>query len=143
LSIDQPGEDNVKIDVEIRTEIEKSPSDVYRFIAVQHGQNHPRWDGRALEFTQLTPGPVAIGTRFAYKRKVLPGLTQKLEVLITEMDPDRKFGFRIEGPMRARVSYTLQSGSRPATTVVQAVADSELPGPQLLAPFVRAVVNPD
>jgi hypothetical protein len=131
----------VKIRLEMRTEIQKPPDDVYRFIAIEHGRNHPRWDTRALQLIQLAPGPVAVGTRFAYRRRVLPGVTQKLELVVTEMEPDRKFAFRIEGSMRARASYTLQPGSRPAATVVQAVGDFEVPGPQLLAPLMRAIVK--
>jgi Polyketide cyclase / dehydrase and lipid transport len=131
----------VEIGLRMRTEIERPPGDVYRFIAVEHGRNHPRWDTRTLQFSQLTPGPVAVGTRFAYRRRVLPSLTQKLELVVTELEPDRKFAFCMEGSMRARASYTLQPGSRPAATVVQAVGDFEVPGPQFLAPLMRAIVK--
>jgi hypothetical protein len=125
----------------MRTEIERPPGDVYRFIAVEHGRNHPRWDTRALQLIQITPGPISVGTRFAYKRRVLPGLTQKLELVVTEMEPDRKFAFRLEGSMRARASYTLQPASRPAATVVQAIGDFDVPGPQWLAPLMSTIVR--
>jgi hypothetical protein len=61
----------VNVNAQKRTEIEKAPAEVYRFIANEHGRNQPRWDGRAVEFTLLDPGSVAVGTRFAYKLKAL------------------------------------------------------------------------
>jgi hypothetical protein len=132
----------VEIGAHERTEIEKPPADVYRFIATEHGRNHPRWDTRAVEFVQLDPGPVAVGTRFAYKRKLpLPGVTQKLQLVVTEMEPERRFAFRMEGSMRAHVSYTLRPGPAPSATVVEAVAEFQVPGPQLLAPLMKMAVN--
>lgn len=89
--------------------------------------------------TQREPGAVAVGTRFDYKRKAL-GRIQVLELVVTEMEPDRKLAFRIEGPMRARVSYTLEPAA-PSSTVVHFVGLFEVPGPQLLAPLMKIAVS--
>ena len=59
-----------------QTEIATPPSDVYRFIATDHARNHPLWDKWLVDFKQLDPGPVVVGTRFASKRKVLGPLSQ-------------------------------------------------------------------
>lgn len=130
----------MKVRVQERTEIRKPPSDVYRFIATEHGRNHPRWDPRAVEFMQLDPGPVSVGTRFSYRRKVL-GRLQTLQLVVTDMEPNRKFAFRVTGSMQAQISYILDSTGDPSTTVVQGVADFEVSGPQLLAPLVKMVVD--
>jgi hypothetical protein len=122
----------MRLDVRKRTEIAKPPADVYRFIATEHGRNHPRWDAWAVEFTQIDPGPVVVGTRFAYKRKAFGPVAQSLELVVTEMDPDRRFAFRFSGSTQANVSYTLQAAG-PAATVVDFEGRFEVPGPQILA----------
>jgi uncharacterized protein YndB with AHSA1/START domain len=138
-ALPQSKEASVKVEVQERTEIAKPPAEVYRFIATEHGRNHPRWDSGAVDMTQRDPGPVAVGTRFDYKRKAF-GRIQVLELVVTEMEPDRKLAFRIEGPMRAKVSYTLEPGT-PSRTVVHFVGLFEVPGPQLLAPLMKVGVN--
>jgi hypothetical protein len=45
-------EGRMRLDVRKRTEIARPPADVYRFIATEHGRNHPRWDAWAVEFKQ-------------------------------------------------------------------------------------------
>jgi uncharacterized protein YndB with AHSA1/START domain len=134
-------EASMKVEVQKWTEIAQPPAEVYRFIATEHGRNHPRWDSGAVEMTQLDAGPVAVGTRFDYKRKML-GRIQMLELVVTEMEPDRKLAFRIEGPMRARVTYTLEPGA-PSSTVVHFLGVFEVPGPQLLARLMKVAVNRD
>lgn len=131
----------MKFEVQKRTEIAKLPAAVYRFIATEHGRNHPRWDSGAVEMRQLDSGPVAVGTRFDYKRKAL-GQILALELVVTEMEPDRKLAFRIEGPMRARISYTLEPEA-PSSTVLHFVGLFEVPGPQLLARLAKVAVNRD
>jgi len=130
----------VKIRVQEQTEIQRPPADVYRFIATEHGRNHPRWDPRAVEFMQLDAGPVAVRTRFSYKRKVL-GRLQTLQLVVTDMEPNRVFAFRVTGSMQAQIRYVLDSTADPRTTVVQGVADFEVSGPQLLAPLVKMLVD--
>jgi hypothetical protein len=41
--------------------IERPPADVFRFFAVNHVQNHPRWDPQ-MELEQVTEGPIGVGT---------------------------------------------------------------------------------
>jgi hypothetical protein len=35
--------------------------DVWRFVAVEHVRNHPRWDPD-MELEQVTEGPIGVGT---------------------------------------------------------------------------------
>lgn len=41
--------------------IDRPLADVFRFHAVKHVQNHPRWDPD-MELEQLTEGPIGVGT---------------------------------------------------------------------------------
>jgi hypothetical protein len=130
----------MKLDVAKRTEIARKPSDVYRFIATDHGRNHPRWDAWATDFRQIDPGPVAVGTRFDYKRKAFGPLSQRLLLVVTEMEADRRFGFRFSGSTKANISYTLQPVGDGAT-VVDFAGRFETPGPQFLADLIKGSVD--
>jgi hypothetical protein len=133
-------EASMKLDVQKRTEIAKLPAEVYRFIATEHGRNHPRWDAWAVEFKQIDPGPVVVGTRFAYKRKAFGPISQNLDLVVTEMDADRRFAFRFSGSTQAKVSYTLQPAGA-AATVLQVDGRFELPGPQFLVRLMKGSVD--
>jgi hypothetical protein len=41
--------------------IDRSPAEVFRFIATEHVRNHPRWDPK-MELQQLSDGPIGVGT---------------------------------------------------------------------------------
>lgn len=47
--------------VEYSQVIDRPISDVFRFMADQHVQNHPRWDSN-IELEQETDGPIGVGT---------------------------------------------------------------------------------
>ena len=47
--------------VEFSQMIDRPLSDVFRFMAEQHVQNHPRWDPN-IELKQETDGPIGVGT---------------------------------------------------------------------------------
>ncbi|MDQ6882806.1 MAG: hypothetical protein M3077_01020 [Candidatus Dormibacteraeota bacterium] len=132
----------MKTATQVRTAIEKSPADVYRFVATEHARNHPRWDRKAVEFVQLDPGPIGVGTRFAYKRKgTFPRQLDALQLTVTDMEPNRRFAWRISGAWQAQFSYTFGPGATPSATAMECVSDFELPVPQLLAPLVRGAIN--
>jgi hypothetical protein len=130
----------MKLDVAKRTEIARRPSDVYRFIATDHGRNHPRWDAWATDFRQIDPGPVAPGTRFDYKRKAFGPLSQRIQLVVTEMEADRRFGFSFSGSTKANVTYTLAPFGE-AGTLVEFAGRFEVPGPQFLARLMKGSVD--
>ncbi len=41
--------------------IDAPPSDVFRFVATEHFDNHPRWDPSVVEMTPTSHGPVHRG----------------------------------------------------------------------------------
>ena len=42
--------------------IERPPTEVFRFVATDHFQNHPRWDPAVTSITKTSPGPMGMGT---------------------------------------------------------------------------------
>jgi hypothetical protein len=41
--------------------IERPPAEVFRFVATDHLQNHPKWDPAVTAITQTSPGPMGVG----------------------------------------------------------------------------------
>jgi hypothetical protein len=37
-------------------------TEVFRFVATEHFQNHPKWDPAVTSITQTSPGPMGVGT---------------------------------------------------------------------------------
>jgi len=50
------------VDVQVATEVDRPIADVWRFYAVEHVRNHPRWDPD-IHLEQLSNGPIGLGTR--------------------------------------------------------------------------------
>ena len=78
--------------------IDRPPADVFRFYAVNHVQNHPRWD-LDMELEQLTDGPIGVGTvirrRHTHYGELIEGSME-----VVEYEPDRAFGVVIhDGPV--------------------------------------------
>ncbi len=130
----------MKLDVHKSTEIAKPPADVYRFVATDHGRSHALWDAWLIEFKQIDPGPIVVGTRFAYKRKAFGPVSQTLELIVTDMDVDRRFAFRLAGPSQASITYTLNPAGS-AGTVLEFDGRFEVPGPQFLSPLMKGSVD--
>ncbi len=130
----------MKLDVRKRTEIAKPPADVYRFIATDHGRSHPLWDAWLVDFKQIDPGPVVVGTRFAYKRKAFGPISQTLELVVTDMDLDRRFAFRLSGRSQSNITYTLNPAGRDGT-VLEFDGRFEVPGPQFLSPLMKGSLD--
>jgi hypothetical protein len=42
--------------------IERPPAEVFRFVATDHFQNHPKWDPAVTAITKTSPGPMGVGT---------------------------------------------------------------------------------
>jgi hypothetical protein len=46
------------MEIQVKELIDRPPAEVFRFIAVDHVRNHPRWDPK-MAIEQLTEGPSA------------------------------------------------------------------------------------
>lgn len=79
--------------------IDRPPAEVFRFYAVKHVQNHPRWD-QDMELEQLTEGPIGVGTvirrRHTHYGEAIQGTME-----VVEYEPNRAFGVVIhDGPVQ-------------------------------------------
>jgi hypothetical protein len=95
--------------------IDRPLSDVFCFYAVNHVQNHPRWDPD-MELEQLTEGPIGVGTvirrRHTHYGEPIEGTME-----VVEYEPDRAFGVVIhDGPVeilgRMRIEPSGERGTR-------------------------------
>ncbi len=117
--------------------IDASPSEVFRFVATDHFQNHPKWDPAVVEMTQTTPGPLRPGTTARVVRSD-GGRRVEGTLTVTRYTPDRDFAAVMEfGPFRldqqARCSPASNGG-----THLTLVIDTRASGPlRLLLPLMR------
>jgi hypothetical protein len=70
--------------------IERPPAEVFRFVATDHLQNHPKWDPAVTAITQTSPGPMGVG---ATARLVRTDRGRRVEgtVEVTEYRPVSSF----------------------------------------------------
>lgn len=97
--------------LELSTVIDKPPTVVFDFFAVNHVHNHPRWDPH-MELEQVTTGPVGVGTRIK-RRNTRFGTPIEGTMTIVEFEAGRSFGAEIidqtpNGPMEIRSRATLE-----------------------------------
>ncbi len=92
--------------IEVQEIIDRSPADVFRFIATEHVRNHPRWDP-LMELEQVSEGPIGVGTvirrRHTHSGEPIEGTME-----VVEYEPDRVFGMVIHDgsvEMRSRMSF--------------------------------------
>jgi polyketide cyclase/dehydrase/lipid transport protein len=92
--------------LEVHEVIDRSPSDVFRFVATEHVRNHPRWDP-VMQLEQVTDGPIGVGTTIR-RRHTHYGHPVEGTMEVVEFEPDRAFGMVIhDGPVeiRSRLSF--------------------------------------
>ncbi len=104
--------------------IDRPPADVFRFYAVNHVRNHPRWDPD-MELEQVTEGPVGVGTvirrRHTHYGEPIEGTME-----VVEYEPDRSFGVVIhDGPIEIRGRMMTEPEGDSATRLTIGI---EIPG---------------
>jgi polyketide cyclase/dehydrase/lipid transport protein len=70
--------------------IDSPPADVFRFVATDHFQNHPKWDPAIETMTPTSPAPMAPGSTARLVRRDR-GKTVEGTVTVTEYEPVRAF----------------------------------------------------
>ena len=100
--------------VEESTLIRRPVDEVFAFAA--NPKNDPRWASAVAESTQISEGPLGVGTRFA---QVLRLLGRRLEVTfeVTEYDPNRslqigRFSGRLRSTRGRRIFEPAPTGTR-------------------------------
>ncbi|MFP5331441.1 MAG: SRPBCC family protein [Acidimicrobiia bacterium] len=86
------------MEVEVSTTIDRPISTVWDFYAVNHVENHPRWDP-TIELTVDSDEPIGVGTVIKRRTNRFGRITEgTMEVI--EFDPERSMRVRTQdGPM--------------------------------------------
>ena len=90
--------------VQVSIEIDRPVADVWRFWAVEHVRNHPRWDPD-VELEQISEGSMGIGTKIR-RRNTRWGTPVEGEMEVVEFDPPQR-------PLPLRLGQEVQEVSRP------------------------------
>jgi uncharacterized protein YndB with AHSA1/START domain len=75
------------MEIQVSKDIDRPIADVWRFYAIDHVHNHPRWDPD-MHLEQLSDGPIGVGTRI---RRVNTRWGQPVEgeMEVVEFEPER------------------------------------------------------
>ncbi len=104
--------------VEVSKVIDRPVADVWRFYAVEHVRNHPRWDPD-MELEQESYGPIGVGTVIR-RRNSRSGTPVEGTMEVVEFDPERAIGLAIhDGPMEmhGRATFEADGPGRTLLTV--------------------------
>jgi hypothetical protein len=117
--------------------IERPPTQVFRFVATEHFQNHPKWDPAVTSITQTSPGPMGVGTT---ARLVRTDRGRQLQgsVEVTEYQPVSSFTEVSRfGPFTLHARATLAPVA-PASTRLELMIDTHARGViRLLLPLMK------
>jgi hypothetical protein len=112
------------VEVEVSTEVDRAVADVWRFYAVEHVRNHPRWDPD-MHLEQLSGGPIGVGTRIR-RVNMRWGSPVEGEMEIVEFEPERAMGIAIHDAnmdMSGRAVFEPHGDERTLLTV-----SADIPG---------------
>jgi hypothetical protein len=118
--------------------IAKPPVEVFRFIAANHFENHPKWDPSIVELIPTSAGPMGEG---ATARLVRSDRGKRVDgiMTVTEYEPDRLFGATsVFGPFELR-QRAVCDALPDLSTRLQLTIDTRASGPlRLLLPLLRS-----
>jgi len=124
--------------LELSQVIDRWPAEVFRFIATNHVQNHPRWDPK-MELQQLTDGPIGVGTVIR-RRHTHPGFAVEGTMEVVEYSAPHVFGLVIrDGPVEMRSRMTFEPHGQNATLITASLDIPSLPEPIDPAPIQQSM----
>jgi hypothetical protein len=117
--------------------IERPLAEVFRFVATDHFQNHPKWDPAVTAITQTSPGPMGVGTTARLVRTDRGRRTEGT-MEVTEYKPVSSFTEVSRfGPFTLHARATLAPVAA-ASTRLELVIDTHARGAiRLLLPLMR------
>jgi uncharacterized protein YndB with AHSA1/START domain len=120
--------------------IDRSPAEVFRFIATNHVQNHPRWDPK-MELEQLTDGQIGVGT-VIHRRHTHAGFPQEGTMEVVEFSPPHVFGMVIhDGPVEMHSRMTFEPHGHDATRITGVLDVPSMTEPMDPAPFQHSLLR--
>jgi uncharacterized protein YndB with AHSA1/START domain len=124
--------------LELSQVIDRPPAEVFRFIATNHVQNHPRWDPK-MELRQLTEGPIDVGT-VIHRRHTHAGFPQEGTMEVVEYAPPHAFGTVIrDGGVEMRGRMTFEPHAQNATRITATLDVPSMPEPMDPAPIQQSM----
>jgi uncharacterized protein YndB with AHSA1/START domain len=127
-------EDRMAKKIEVSEIIDRPVADVFRFFAVEHVRNHPRWDPD-IELWLDKPGPLQVGTVIK-RRNRRSGTPVEGTMEVVEFEPNRAIGMLIhDGPavMNGRTIFEDAGDNRTKiTTLIEIPAMDEAADPSFL-----------
>ncbi len=106
------------MEVEVKTVVDRPVAAVWRFVAVDQVQNHPRWDPD-LQLKQISDGPIGLGTVIKRRNTRYETPTEgTMEVV--EFEAEQAMGMKIQdGPIETngRVTLVAEGEDRTAITL--------------------------
>ena len=125
--------------IEVSEVIDRRASDVFRFYAINHVQNHPRWDPD-MKLDQVSPGPIGVGTVIR-RVNTHSGSPVEGRMTVTEFQADHSMAVEIQdGPVRTIGCVTIEAlgSDRTRLTIHATFPDSDDPAlKQRLAPMIQ------
>jgi hypothetical protein len=110
--------------ITVPTVIDRPVAHVWRWYAVDHVRNHPRWDPD-MELAQITDGPVGLGTRIRrHNRHFDEPVDGEMEIV--EWEPEQVMGARIRDAnmdIHGRVTFDAVGPNRTRLTI-----EADFPG---------------
>jgi uncharacterized protein YndB with AHSA1/START domain len=110
--------------IEVSTTIDRPVAEVWRWCAVEHVRNHPRWDPD-MEMAQISEGPIGLGTRIR-RRNVRWGKPIDGEMEIVEWEPERAMATRIHDAnmdMAGRFTFEQDGPDRTVLVIAAHIPD--------------------
>jgi hypothetical protein len=106
------------MEVQVSKDIDRPIADVWRFYAIDHVRNHPRWDPD-MHLEQLSDGPIGVGTRI---RRVNTRWGQPVEgeMEVVEFEPERSMVAVIHDAnmdIQGRATFEPRSSERTVLTI--------------------------
>ena len=114
--------------VQVSIEIDRPVAVVWRFWAVEHVRNHPRWDPD-VELEQISEGPMGIGTKIR-RRNVRWGKPVEGEMEVVEFDPEHVIAFSVHDAnmdMHGRATFEAKGAERTLLTVTTDIPEVDDP----------------
>ena len=100
--------------------IDKPVEAVFRFYALGHVRNHPRWDPD-IQLEQISEGPMGVGTLIR-RRNSRSGTLVEGSMELVEFEPNRTLGMLIhDGPVEMRGRTTSEAVSAGQTRMTSTV----------------------
>jgi uncharacterized membrane protein len=112
------------MEVQVSIEIERPVSDVWRFWALEHVRNHPRWDPD-IDLEQISEGPMGLGTRIR-RRNTRWETPVEGEMEVVEFEPERAIAFLVHDAnmdMHGRATFEAKDPERTQLTIT-----TDIPG---------------